>query len=163
MRQTTVRWIAIAVVAALIGTLAIGFVVGRNADAPAGGEEGTGAGTGADTAQVDAATDGPHVIVELCNDQACPRQDEDQQQALAEAVRGDPRVLSVRFVTLEQAHELFLAEVGDREDLIEDVAPGDIPARLEVELYDPATADEVVAELSDREGVATAHAPPTDS
>lgn len=163
MRQTTVRWIAIALVAALIGTLAVGFVVGRNADAPAGDEEGTGAGAGADTAEVDAATDGPHVIVELCNDRACPRQDEDQQQALAEDVRGDARVLSVRFVTLEQAHELFLAEVGDREDLVEDVAPGDIPARLEVDLYDAATADEVVAELSDREGVATAHAPPPDS
>lgn len=163
MRQTTVRWIAIAVVAALLGTLAVGFVVGQNADAPAVDEEGTGAGAGVDSTQVDAAVDGPHVIVELCNDQACPRQDEDQQQALADEVRRDPRVLSVRFVTQEQAHELFLAEFGDREDLVEDVAPDDIPARLEVDLYDPATVGAVVAELSEREGVATAHAPPTDS
>lgn len=154
MRQTTVRWIAIAIVGAMIAVVGVGVVSGGGD--PAGSDVDDG-GRRTNAAGADEATlaDGPHVVIELCAGVACPEPDADAEQELLTELDTDARVASTRLVTSEQAYQLFLDRFGDQQDLVESVDPANVPAFIELELYDPAVAGEVVATYQDREVVAT--------
>lgn len=152
MRQGLVRWMALALVGAMVAALAIGLVGGRG-----GGSETPDVGDG-DAARADVSTaaplDGPHVLVELCTGATCPAPDEAAQQALVDDLEADPRVASAVFVSSEQAYELFLEEFGDREDLVASVQREDVPARVELNLHDPAGVPEVAADHEQHPAVA---------
>ena len=96
------------------------------------------------------------MVIELCAGVACDEVDEDTQQDLVAELQADPRVTATRFVSSEQAYQLFLDRHGDQEDLVESVRPEDVPASVELELVDPEQAPEVVAEWEARPEVATA-------
>lgn len=149
------RWIAIALVAGMVATLAVGLVSGRGE--PAGTEQDRAAGEDPVPTGTAAALDGPHVVLELCSGVACPRPDESAEQQLQQEAEQDPRVASARLVTSEQAYQLFLDQYGDDEELVEQVDPETVPARVELDLHRPDDSDAVMAEFEDREDVATAH------
>lgn len=154
MRQTTVRWIAIAIVGAMIAVVGVGVVSGGGD--PAGSDAaGDGPGTTATDATEATLADGPHVVIELCAGVACPEPDPEDEQALLDELDEDPRVASIRLVTSEQAYQLFLDRFGDRQDLVESVDPADVPAFIELDLYDPEVASEVMAAHRDDEIVAS--------
>lgn len=143
MRQSTMRWIAIAIVVAMIATVGIGLVSGGG-----GGDE-TAETTG-DTARTrttagteDAVREGPHLVLELCNGVTCPAPDDAAQQSLVAELDEDARVASTLLVSSEQAYQLFLDEWGDREDLVESVDAAEVPAFIELDLYEPEDAAEV--------------------
>ncbi len=100
------------------------------------------------------ALEGPHLWLDLCAGAVCPELDEPAREALVAEVRDDPRVSSVLYVSSDQAYQLFLDRFGDQQELVESVRPEDVPARIEVDLLDPADVDEVLADYRDREGVA---------
>lgn len=152
MGQGTARWIAIALVGALVATLAVGLLGGRGGDPETSTDAGTGGTTGGSATAEPA--DGPHVVAFLCSGQECPRPDADAEQAILDELQGDPRVLAARLVSSEQAYQLFLDEWGDREDMVASVDPDEVPARIELDLVDPEAVDEVVADHQGREGVA---------
>lgn len=153
MRQTTVRWIAIAIVGAMIAVVGVGVVSGGGDPAGSDADDG-GARTDAAGATESLAADGPHVVLELCAGVACPRPDADAEQELLAELDDDARVASTLLVTSEQAYQLFLDRFGDRQDLVDSIDPETVPAFIELELYDPAVAGEMVAAYQDREGVA---------
>lgn len=154
MRQSAVRWIAVALVGALIGVAVIA-VAGGTAGGGDATEDGDGEAVDGTAASAE-PVDGPHVVIELCAGVACDEVDEDDQQALVAELQSDPRVTSARFVSSEQAYQLFLDRHGDQEDLVESVRPEDVPASIELELVDPEQAAEVAAEWEARPEVATA-------
>ena len=153
MGQGTARWIAIALVGALVATLAVGLLGGGG-----GGPEGANADDDTPRPRVAAsqALEGPHLWLDLCTGVSCPAVDETTREALVADLEADPRVASTRFVSSEQAYQLFLDEWGDDEELVASVRPEDVPARIEVDLLDPDQADSVVADYADRTGVAAA-------
>lgn len=151
MGQGTARWIAIALVAALVATLAVGLLGGRgdppeDAAGPAGGRS--------DAGVASEPLEGPHVVAFLCAGQECPRPDADAEQAILAELESDPRVLAARLVTREQAYQLFLDRFGDQEELVASVDPEQIPARVELDLVDPDGVDQVLADHQGREGIA---------
>lgn len=146
------RWIAIALIAALLAVLAVGLVSGG--PETVGSDDGTDEGDDPRSATATEGLDGPHVLVELCTGATCPALDEAEQQALVAELEADPRVASLLFVSSEQAYELFLDRYGDQEDLVDRVEPEDVPARVELDLFDPDAVPEVMAAHRQREGVA---------
>ena len=155
MGQGTVRWIAIALVGALVAALAVSLVSGAGPDAASTTEDRD--GSTAPGSRATAVLEGPHLWLDLCAGVECPTLDEGGQEALVDELEADPRVASTLFVTGEQAYQLFLDRFGDQQDLVESVRPEDVPARIEVDLLDPADVDAVMGDYADREGVARAN------
>lgn len=155
MGQGSARWIAIALVGALVATLAVGLL--GSGGGGTGEEDGRADGS-TTTTRVPAseALEGPHLWLDLCAGISCPAVDEAAQEALVAELEADPRVASTLFVSSEQAYQLFLDRYGDREDLVESVRPEDVPARIEVDLLDPDEVDAVLADYAGRDGVAAA-------
>ncbi len=153
MSQTTVRWIAIAIVGAMIAVVGVGVVSGGGDPDSSGADDG-GVRTDSVGTTEPLVADGPHVVVELCAGVACPEPDADAEQELLAELDADSRVASTLLVTSDQAYELFLDEFGDQQDLVESIDPANVPAFIELELYDPEVASEVVTAYQDHEGVA---------
>ena len=81
--------------------------------------------------------------------------DDTAREALVAEVRDDPRV-SVGAVRVQRAGlPAVPRRYGDNQELVDSVRPEDVPARIEVDLLDPAGVEEVLADYRDREGVAT--------
>ena len=158
MGRGTIRWIAIAVIGAMLAFLAVGLIGGRGDPAGSDADDRTQQGAVDDVAVVtdDAALDGPHVILELCSGVACDPMSTTERDQLLEEVDRDPRVASTRFVSSEQAYELFLDEFGDDQELVEQVDPATVPPEIQVDLYRTEDVADVIADLEDREGVAAA-------
>lgn len=155
MRQTTVRWIAIAIVGAMIAVIGVGVVSGGGGSSTS--EEGVdGPGTVPTGASEAALADGPHVVIVLCAGVECPDPEPSAEQELLDELDGDPRIASTLLVTSEQAYQLFLDARGDQQDLVEAIDPDSVPAFIELDLYDPEVADEVVASYQDHEIVVSA-------
>ncbi len=152
MGQGTARWIAIALVGALVATLAVGLL----GTGGGGTEEGANADSGAapPRAADGEGLDGPHLWLDLCAGNVCPTVDETAQEALVAELEADPRVASTLFVSSDQAYQLFLDRFGDQEELVASVRPEDVPARIEVDLLDPGEVDAVMADYANRDGVA---------
>lgn len=153
MRQTTVRWIAIAIVGAMIAVVGVGVVAGGG-DPAGSNADGEAPRTGTTGASEASLADGPHVLIELCAGAACPAPDPSAEQRLLDELEQDPRVASTLLVSSEQAYQMFLDRFGDQQDLVDAVDPADVPAFIELDLYDPAIASEVVATYRDHAGVA---------
>lgn len=151
MGQGTARWIAIALVGALVATLAVGLLGGRGGPAEDAGEA---PGGGSEPGVAAEPLEGPHVVAFLCSGQECPRPGPDVQQAILDELQSDPRVLAARLVSSEQAYQLFLDRFGDQQELVESVDPEQIPARVELDLVDPEAVGEVMADHRGREGIA---------
>ena len=157
MGRGTVRWIAIAVIAAMLAFLAVGLIGGRG-DSAGSGADGRG-GRGADDVAVAtdaAALDGPHVILELCTGVACEPMGATARDQLLEEVDDDPRVASTRFVSSEQAYQLFLDEFGDDQELVEQVDPATVPPEIQVDLHRLDDVAAVMADFEAHAGVAAA-------
>jgi hypothetical protein len=156
MNRSTARWIAIALVGAMIAAVAVGLLGGDGdqvSDLPA---RDPAAATTAVPVNGE-VTDGPHAVIEFCANVACPAPDEDTQQALVDVLAADPRVALARLVTSEQAYALFVERYGDREDLVATIDPRQVPARIEVDLFDPTAIDLIAAEYGGRPGVASVY------
>lgn len=157
MGRGTVRWIAIAVIGAVLSFLAIGLI-GDRGD-PVGSDADGRGGQGADQVAVAtdaAALDGPHVTLELCTGVACEPISATARDQLLEEVDSDPRVASTRFVSAEQAYQLFLDEFGDDQELVEQIDPETVPPEIQVDLHRPDDVAAVIADFEGREGVAAA-------
>lgn len=153
MGQGPLRWIAIALIGAMVAALAVALVAGGGE--PSGADGGTTADDGArGESTATEVLDGPHVVVELCVGVACPELDDAGQQALVAEIEADPRVASVLLVSSEQAYQLFLDRFGDQEDLVASVQPEEVPARVELDLFDPQAVPTVLSDYEQRDGVA---------
>lgn len=153
MNRSTARWIAIALVAAMIAAVAVGLLGGEGdqvSDLPV--RDPSAATTAAPVSGE--VTDGPHAVIEFCANVACPAPDDSTQQALVDALAADPRVALARLVTSEQAYALFVERYGDREDLVATIDPEQVPARIELDLFDPMAVDAIAADYGGRVGVA---------
>ena len=155
MNRGTVRWIALALVAALVAALAVGLVQSRSGSDSPTSPAPTSGGDAAAAGASEAAVDGPHVTLEFCAGVTCPAADQARQQQVQSDVEGDPRVASTRLVSAEQAYQLFLDEHGDNEELVEQVDPETVPAQLEVDLLRADDTEAVVADLQGTDGVAS--------
>ena len=164
MSQRTAKIIAIIAVVALIGTLAVGLVVGGTGD-PAGnqGDAGTTqqfgpqASPGATT-----VLGGPHLFVVLCDGVACPRPDEDEEARILADIAADPRVRDARLITAERWYEAFLEQYGDQEELVDALDPDTIPAQVQVYLRNPLQVETVMAEVAALDGVDDVIVTPSD-
>jgi cell division transport system permease protein len=68
------------------------------------------------------------------------------------AVEGYPEVASVNYVSKEEALAAFKDTFKDKPELYENLDPGVLPASLQIQLTDPAQADEVAQRLKQEEG-----------
>ncbi len=153
MRQSTMRWIVIAIVAAMVATLGVGLVSGGGGD-PASDAVDDDVPT-TTTAGPDApVAEGPHLQLELCNGVTCPEADDAGQQALVADLDADPRVASAELITSEQAYQLFLDEWGHDQELVDAVPADEMPAFIELDLYDPGVAGDVASTYQGHEAVA---------
>lgn len=88
----------------------------------------------------------PQVIAFLQNDA------EDQDIALLQtALNGDTRVKDVKFVSKEEALEIYKESTSDNPLLSELVSPSIFPASLEFSLSDLTFAEEVISEIKQEE------------
>jgi cell division transport system permease protein len=70
------------------------------------------------------------------------------------AVDTYPEVASVNYVSKEEALSSFKETFADKPELYEDLDPGVLPASLQLQLEDPAMADEVAQRLQEEHGFA---------
>jgi cell division transport system permease protein len=68
------------------------------------------------------------------------------------AVEGYPEVDSVNYVSKEEALATFKETFADKPELYEDIDPGVLPASLQIQLEDPAAADEMAQRLQEEHG-----------
>jgi cell division transport system permease protein len=68
------------------------------------------------------------------------------------AVEGYPEVASVNYVSKEEALAQFKETFSDKPELYENLDPGVLPASLQIQLTDPAQADEVAQRLKQEQG-----------
>jgi cell division transport system permease protein len=68
------------------------------------------------------------------------------------AVEGYPEVASVNYVSKEEALAAFKDTFKDKPELYENLEPGVLPASLQIQLTDPAQADEVAQRLKQEQG-----------
>ncbi len=68
------------------------------------------------------------------------------------AVEGYPEVSSVNYVSKEEALETFKETFADQPEIYEGIDPGVLPASFQLQLKDPATADEVAQKLREDHG-----------
>jgi cell division transport system permease protein len=81
-------------------------------------------------------------------------QDTSQEEidGIINKVEGWPEVASVNYVSEEEALANFKETFADKPELYEDIDPGVLPASLQIQLKDPATADEVAQRLKEEQG-----------
>jgi cell division transport system permease protein len=72
---------------------------------------------------------------------------QDQIDQVRSSVEGYPEVSEVSYVSKEEAVERFKETLQDRPDLVSDLGTGFLPASLQIQLEDPASADEVARKL----------------
>jgi cell division transport system permease protein len=70
------------------------------------------------------------------------------------AVATYPQVASVNYISKEEALATFKETFANKPELYEDLDPGVLPASLQLQLEDPATADEVAQRLKEEHGFA---------
>jgi cell division transport system permease protein len=68
------------------------------------------------------------------------------------AIEGYPEVASVNYVSKEEALAAFKDTFKDKPELYENLEPGVLPASLQIQLTDPAQADEVAQRLKQEQG-----------
>ncbi len=68
------------------------------------------------------------------------------------SVEGYPEVSSVNYVSEEEALATFKETFADRPEVYEGIDPGVLPASLQIQLEDPAAADEVAQRLREEHG-----------
>ena len=68
-------------------------------------------------------------------------------EEIRDRVQGFPEVSEVTFVSKEEAVEKFKQTLADRPDLVSDLGSEFLPASLQIQLEDPADADEVARKL----------------
>jgi cell division transport system permease protein len=68
------------------------------------------------------------------------------------SVEGYPEVSSVNYVSKEEALETFKETFADRPEVYEGIDPGILPASLQIQLEEPAAADEVAQRLREEHG-----------
>ena len=68
------------------------------------------------------------------------------------AVEDYPEVASVNYVSKEEALAQFKDTFSDKPELYENLDPGVLPASLQIQLTDPARADEVAQRLKEEHG-----------
>ena len=68
------------------------------------------------------------------------------------AVEGYPEVSSVNYVSKEEAFASFKKTFADKPELYEGIDPSVLPASLQLQLKDPAAADEVAQRLKKEQG-----------
>jgi cell division transport system permease protein len=81
-------------------------------------------------------------------------QDSSQEEIdkVRSAVGGYPEVSSVNFISKEEALAAFKETFADKPELYEGIDPGVLPASLQLQLKDPAAADEVAQRLKEDHG-----------
>ena len=70
------------------------------------------------------------------------------------AVATYPQVASVNYISKEEALATFKETFANKPELYEDLDPGVLPASLQLQLVNPATADEVAQRLKEEHGFA---------
>jgi cell division transport system permease protein len=79
---------------------------------------------------------------------------QDQQQALADALKGDPLVKQpVTFETKQQAFQKFQLQFKDAPDLIKATKPDSLPASFRVQLKDPQQYQQIYDSYKAKEGI----------
>jgi cell division transport system permease protein len=73
------------------------------------------------------------------------------------AVEDYPEVASVNYVSKEEALAAFKETFRDKPELSENLDPGFLPASLQIQLTDPAQADEVAQRLKEEQGFTDAN------
>jgi cell division transport system permease protein len=68
------------------------------------------------------------------------------------STEGYPEVSSVSYISEEEALETFKETFADRPEVYEGIDPGVLPASLQIQLENPAAADEVAQRLRDEHG-----------
>jgi cell division transport system permease protein len=68
------------------------------------------------------------------------------------SVEGYPEVSSVNYVSNEEALATFKETFADRPEIYEGIDPGILPASLQIQLENPAAADEVAQRLREEQG-----------
>ena len=81
-------------------------------------------------------------------------QDTSQEEidGIIDEVKSWPEVTSVNYVSEEEALANFKETFADKPELYEDIDPGVLPASLQIQLKDPAAADEVAQRLKEEQG-----------
>jgi cell division transport system permease protein len=77
---------------------------------------------------------------------------QDEIDKVRNAVEGYPEVSSVNYVSKEEALETFKETFADKPEIYEGIDPGVLPASFQLQLKDPATADEVAQRLREDHG-----------
>jgi cell division transport system permease protein len=81
-----------------------------------------------------------------------PGTSEDEAVRIIDDVESWPEVSSVNYVSEEEALETFKETFADRPEVYEGIDPGVLPASLQIQLDDPAAADEVAQRLREEHG-----------
>src|ERR671917_899882 len=77
---------------------------------------------------------------------------QDEIDEVRSAVEGYPEVSSVNYVSKGEALETFKETFADQPEIYEGIDPGVLPASLQVQLENPAAADEVAQRLREGHG-----------
>jgi cell division transport system permease protein len=77
---------------------------------------------------------------------------QDEIDKVRSAVGGYPEVSSVNYVSKEEALATFKETFADKPEIYEGIDPGALPASLQLQLKDPAAADEVAQRLREEHG-----------
>lgn len=89
----------------------------------------------------------------LCDGRSCPEITEEQRLALQEELESEPHVVSVIYISKEDAYQRFVELFGDQEELIATVTPEALPAAFEVALDDPTNFPLILDKYSAWPGV----------
>ncbi len=79
---------------------------------------------------------------------------QDEIDEVRSAVEGYPEVSSVNFVSEEEAFATFKETFADKPEIYEGIDSDVLPASLQLQLEDPATADDVAQRLQEEHGFA---------
>jgi cell division transport system permease protein len=79
---------------------------------------------------------------------------QDEIDKVRSAVEGYPEVASVNYVSKEEALATFKETFADQPEIYEGIDPGVLPASLQLQLENPAAADEVAQTLREEHGFA---------
>jgi cell division transport system permease protein len=77
---------------------------------------------------------------------------QDEINKVRSAVEGYPEVSSVNYVSEEEALTTFKETFAEKPEIYEGIDPGVLPASLQLQLKDPAAADEVAQRLLEEHG-----------
>jgi len=77
---------------------------------------------------------------------------QDEIDRVRSAVDGYPEVSGVNYISKEEAFAIFKETFADKPEIYEGIDPGVLPASLQLQLKDPAAADEVAQRLQEEHG-----------